>query len=60
MGILPSALGAEPIVRLQSGGLKAGEAMARAMRAPQASCAAALKASVASGFGQALPAEKAL
>jgi hypothetical protein len=28
MGILPSALGPEPIVRLQSGGLKVGQVLA--------------------------------
>jgi hypothetical protein len=27
MGILPSAIGYDPIIRLQSGGLKAGEAL---------------------------------
>ncbi len=27
MGVLPSAIGFDPIIRLQSGGLKAGEAM---------------------------------
>jgi hypothetical protein len=29
MGVLPSAVGPEPIVRLQSGGLKVGEVLAR-------------------------------
>jgi hypothetical protein len=27
MGVLPSAIGYDPIIRLQSGGLKAGEAL---------------------------------
>jgi hypothetical protein len=29
MGVLPSAVGPEPIVRLQSGGLKVGQVLAR-------------------------------
>jgi len=31
MAILPSAVGPEPIVRLQSGGLKVGEVLARGL-----------------------------
>ena len=31
MGVLPSAIGPEPIVRLQSGGLKVGELLARGL-----------------------------
>ncbi len=31
MGVLPSAVGPEPIVRLQSGGLKVGEVLARGL-----------------------------
>jgi hypothetical protein len=54
MGILPSALGPEPIARLQSGGLKAGEVMARAMQKAVAGHAEAVRASVAAGFGQAI------
>ena len=29
MGVLPSAVGPEPVVRLQAGGLKVGEVLAR-------------------------------
>jgi hypothetical protein len=32
MGILPSAVGPEPVIRLQSGGLKVGELLARGLR----------------------------
>ena len=57
-GILLSSLGPEPIVRLQSGGLKVGQLMAK-VRISQigrpASHKAAIAAAVASGFGQALP-----
>ena len=35
MGILPSAVGPEPIVRLQAGGLKVGEVLARAGNRPR-------------------------
>jgi hypothetical protein len=56
MGILPSHLGPEPIIRLQSGGLKVGEVMARAVRENPAVTRpdAAVAAAVASGFGQPL------
>jgi hypothetical protein len=54
MGVLPSAIGPEPIVRLQAGGLKVGEVMARARGGAGATAAAAVAAAVASGFGQAL------
>jgi hypothetical protein len=58
-GVLPSSVGPEPIVRLQSGGLKVGEVMARARAAAggTGSRTAAVAAAVASGFGQALPGE---
>jgi hypothetical protein len=58
-GVLPSNVGPEPIVRLQSGGLKVGEVMARARAAAggAGSPTAAVAAAVASGFGQALPGE---
>jgi hypothetical protein len=58
-GILPSSVGPEPIVRLQSGGLKVGEVMARVRAAADGagSRAGAIAAAVASGFGQALPAD---
>jgi hypothetical protein len=50
MGILPSAIGPEPVIQLQCGGLKVGEVMATAARRGQDP----VEASVASGFGQAL------
>lgn len=50
MGILPSAVGPDPVVRLQSGGLKVGELMWRARQAGKD----AVQAAVRSGFGQAL------
>jgi len=53
-GILLSSLGPEPIIRLQSGGLKVGQVMARArisQVAGPASHDAAIAAAVASGFG---------
>lgn len=56
-GILLSSLGPEPIIRLQSGGLKVGEVMARARishAGRPASHDAAIAAAVASGFGMAL------
>jgi hypothetical protein len=31
MGVLPSAIGPDPIVRLQAGGLKVGELLARGL-----------------------------
>lgn len=34
MGVLPSALGPEPVIRLQAGGLKAGEILAKPGAAP--------------------------
>jgi len=52
-GVLPSDLGPEPVVRLQAGGLKVGELMARARRLGDAE--AAVAAAVASGFAQRLP-----
>jgi hypothetical protein len=53
MGILLSALGPEPIIRLQSGGLKVGEIMARAQHAAAApDFELAVATAVASGFGQ--------
>jgi hypothetical protein len=53
MGILPSAIGPEPIVRLQSGGLKVGEILYR-QRAAGKSPEHAAAAVVESGFGQAV------
>jgi hypothetical protein len=53
MGILPSALGPEPVIRLQSGGLKVGEVMAVAARCGKDPITAAVK----SGFGQSLAAD---
>jgi hypothetical protein len=50
MGILPSAVGPEPVVRLQCAGLKVGEIMARA----SAHGVDPVEAAVRSGFGQAL------
>jgi hypothetical protein len=38
MGILPSALGPEPVVRLQSGGLKVGEILSRGTCDPAHNC----------------------
>lgn len=58
-GILPSSLGPEPIVRLQSGGLKVGQVMAQVRLSRVGSDAShdeAVAAAVASGFGQALAA----
>jgi hypothetical protein len=56
-GIMLSSIGPEPIVRLQAGGLKVGEVMAQARQTGSdtaASCARAVAAAVASGFGQAV------
>jgi hypothetical protein len=56
-GILPSRIGPEPIVRLQAGGLKVGEIMARARKSQldrQSGHDAAVAAAVDSGFGQKL------
>jgi hypothetical protein len=39
MGVLPSAIGPEPIVRLQSGGLKVGEILSRERQGKIVSCA---------------------
>ncbi|MGH9451951.1 MAG: hypothetical protein ACRD11_15685 [Terriglobia bacterium] len=52
MGILPSALGPEPIVRLQAGGLKVGEVMSKAAAGEDR-----VRCAVDSGYGQALPAK---
>lgn len=49
-GIMLSSIGPEPVVRLQAGGLKVGEVMARA----QMSGKDAVAAAIASGFGQAI------
>jgi hypothetical protein len=48
MGILPSALGPEPVIRLQCGGLKVGDVMASAVRRGENP----IDAVVNSGFGQ--------
>jgi hypothetical protein len=53
MGILLSELGPTPIVKLQAGGLKVGELLARARRAGR-SPAEAARFAEASGFAQAL------
>jgi len=50
MAILPTAIGPEPTVRLQTGGLKVGELLARARRSG-ASPEAAVARLVASGYG---------
>jgi hypothetical protein len=50
MGVLPSAVGPDPIVRLQAGGLKAGEVLWRERRRG-ATAAASLSALLASGYG---------
>jgi hypothetical protein len=55
MGVLPSGVGPEPIVRLQSGGLKVGEVLWRARRAGL-STASSLDALARSGWGEALDA----
>jgi len=49
MGILPSAVGPEPIVRLQTGGLKVGELLWRA-RSEGHDCERAVDLAVDSGF----------
>jgi hypothetical protein len=54
-GIMLSSIGPEPVVRLQAGGLKVGEVMARARQTrlgAAESCERAVAAAVASGFGQ--------
>ena len=38
MGVLPSSLGAEPVVRLQAGGLKVGELLSRGVRGGAHDC----------------------
>lgn len=56
-GIMLSSIGPEPVVRLQAGGLKVGEVMARVRISDsggEASCNRAVAAAIASGFGQAL------
>jgi hypothetical protein len=53
MGILPSAVGPEPVVNLQVGGLKVGEMLWRARR-KGADSQQAVQACVESGYGQAL------
>jgi len=53
MGILPSAIGPEPIVRLQCGGLKVGEILAKA-RANNFHSDEAVQVVVESGYGTAL------
>ena len=55
MGILPSAVGPEPIVRLQAAGLKVGEILWRERRAGR-SVADSVATVVASGYGTSLPA----
>lgn len=50
MGVLPSQVGPEPVVRLQAGGLKVGELLWKERRRG-ASVAAAIEAAEASGFG---------
>lgn len=46
MGVLPSAVGPEPVIRLQAGGLKVGQMLVEG----------GVEAAVASGFGQAVTA----
>jgi hypothetical protein len=53
MGVLPSAVGPEPIVRLQSGGLKVGELLSRARRRGD-TAEAAVTASIIANYGQAI------
>ncbi len=53
MGILPSAVGPEPVVRLQTGGLKVGELLWRARRAGHSS-GQAIQLAVESGFADRL------
>lgn len=53
MGVLPSAVGPEPIIRLQTGGLKVGELLWRARRAGKAG-AEAIQDAVDSGFAERL------
>jgi hypothetical protein len=55
MGVLLSDLGPDPIVRLQTGGLKVGEFLWRA-RVAGMNAAQAVARAVESGFGQAVPA----
>ncbi|HKB04859.1 MAG TPA: hypothetical protein VKD90_21730 [Gemmataceae bacterium] len=51
MGVLPSAVGPEPIVRLQSGGLKVGELLWRARKCG-ATAGKSVEAAEQSGFGE--------
>ena len=51
MGVLPSSVGPEPIVRLQSGGLKVGEVLWRA-RKDGATADESIDAAERSGFGE--------
>jgi hypothetical protein len=53
MGLLPSAVGPEPVVRLQAAGLKVGEILWRERRAGR-SVTDSVAALVASGYGTAL------
>lgn len=53
MGILPSAIGPEPIVRLQAGGLKVGEVMVKA-----GSGVDRTRCAVESGYGQSITPEE--
>lgn len=53
MGVLPSAVGPDAIVRLQTGGLKVGEILWRA-RLSGLSAEAAVEAAVRAGYGQAI------
>lgn len=55
MSILPSALGPEPVVRLQAGGLKVGEILAK-QRQQGKPAAKTLDCLRASGFGSEIPA----
>jgi hypothetical protein len=54
MGILLSAIGPEPVVRLQAGGLKVGEILSRARLDAKASAEEAEKVAEESGWGQRL------
>jgi len=56
MGILPSAVGPEPIVRLQVAGLKVGESLSRARRVG-ASMSDSLAALERSGYGSFMTAD---
>jgi hypothetical protein len=62
MGILLSDLGPEPAVRLQAGGLKVGEIMARIRLADSSpeGCADAVRAALNSGYGSPLSGQEDL